>query len=180
MTIDGGGWTIIASVTDQTYTSPPPNIGIGNEGTFADWSTHEWSSDGDYYESLDLFGSMTDGTTEVMRINRNSSGGIIRQLRYNGFDYNHIANTSSMSSCTNLVGTACTASYSWINHPPNFDGWGETGGCHGDYTSYWNYHNFSGCASDSGLFGYDNGTTPRPGLIGTYQGFAFQQQMLVR
>ncbi len=180
MTTDGGGWTIVASVTDQTYTTPPPNIGVGTEGTFAEWAAHEWTSDGDFYEPLALFGFLTDGTTELLRINRNSSGVVLRKLLYADFDYDHVANTTSSASCTDLVGSACNSIYSWDNQPPNFDGWGETGGCHADYTSYWNYHNFSGCASDSGLFGYDNGTTARPGLIGTYQGFAHQQQMLVR
>jgi hypothetical protein len=118
---------------------------------------------------------MTDGTTQVLRIKRNSSGGIFRKLLYSNFDRDHVANTNSSGSCTNLVGAACTSRYSWDNHRPNFDGWGETGGCHGDYTSYGNYPNDSGCASDSGLSGYDNGTTARPRLIGSYTQLAHQQ-----
>lgn len=178
---DGGGWTTIARVRDQVYTTNPPNIGTGNEGTFAQWADHSWTSNGDWYLSLKAFGLLTNGVTDVLRMSKNSSGTVQVKMRYNDFDYNHTANTSSMASCTNLVDSKCTSSHNWISFPPNFDGWGETNGCHGDYTRYYNYHNFASCASDSGLFAYDSGSIqPQPGYIGYYNQSTYEQILLVR
>jgi len=180
MTTDGGGWTTIAHVHDQTYTSPPPGIGDGTAGTWAQWAAQSWASDGDFYLSLDTFGRMTDGTTQVRRVSLDAVAAVQAELRYVGFDYNEGANTSSMASCTNVVGTPCSSSYNWQAQAPGFDGWGRSTSCNGAGTVIFNYHNFSQCASDSGLFAYTGLATARPGLIGTYTAVAAEQILQVR
>jgi hypothetical protein len=179
----GGGWTVIAEVFDETYSSPPPSVGPANQGTFSAWADHEWASNNSYYRSLRAFDALTTGATEVLRTNRDSNGLVTRQLRYLNFDYNANSNTSVLGSCANLVGTPCNASWPWATKttPPFFSGAGLNTSCNQNFpTRIFNYHNDAGCAADSGLFSFLDVAVARPQLLGAYTQVAFSQVIAVR
>ncbi len=181
MSYDGGGWTYVAEVYDDTYSPPPPPIGNGTGGTWSEWAEHDWSSDRSYYQSLDFFSLLTASGAEVRRFNTNASGAITRDMVYPNFAYDSVANTTVTGSCNNLTGSACDSSYDWTGYPPNFDGWGRSTNCNTSYgNATWNYHNWASCASDSGLFRFNGSSTARPQLLGSYTSAEFYQGLMVR
>lgn len=174
-------WTTIARAFDENYDTPPPAIGNGGDGTFAQWAAHDWSSNNSYYLSLDDFDALTDGGVELMQVSFNDQGQIISQLRYDSYEYDSSNNSSVVGNCINMVGSPCGANYAWWRHAPSFEGWGRNNVCNSNYpTKIFNYHNFASCASDSGLFSWQNSATARPQLIGTYTGVAHETRIMVR
>ena len=98
--------------------------------------------------------------------------------------YNANSNQFEVSGgCTDTGGTLCQASYSFMKHPPAFDGTGHDSSCMKNYaSSIFNYHNHAGCASDSGLFTWSNGgpSDAKPQLLGKYTEVADETLFLVR
>lgn len=179
METDGGGWTVVGHAFDENFDTPPPAIGNG-VGSWPDWIAHSWSSNNSHYQSLALFDALTDGSARVMQLSRDAGGAIVRQLQYEDFDYDAVANTSQIGACTNMVGTPCGSQYSWAAWPPTFDGQGKNTNCNTLYGNQtWNYHNWASCASDSSLFRAAN-AVPRPQLLGEYTQAAAETVILVR
>jgi hypothetical protein len=187
MTTAGGGWTVVARALDVSYASAPPAIGTGSSGTWAEWAAESWVSGDSYYVSLEAFAALTAGGVELMQLSRDGGGALTRQLRRTGFAYDVATNSATMGTCINLVGTPCGAQYNWGQFggaAPFFDGYQQPGGgttncntSHGD--RIWAYHNWSNCASDSGLFAWA-GATPRPQLLGTYTSVAPDNVIMLR
>ena len=90
-------------------------------------------------------------------------------------------NDFSFSSCASPEGK-CSSSYSFQNYPPNFDGTGNPNTCMSNYpTRIYNYHNFAGCASDSGLFAWKpDQSYPSPQKLGQYTVGATETIFLIR
>ena len=188
MTTAGGGWTVIARAFDVAFATAPPAIGTGASGTWADWAAESWVSGDSYYVSLDAFAAFTAGGVTLMQLSRDGGGAVTKQLQRTGFAYDATANTATMGTCANLVGTPCSALYNWGQYggaAPFFDGYRQPGGgttsCNvsGKGDRIWAYHNWSNCASDSGLFAWA-GTTPRPQLLGVYTNVAPENVIMVR
>ncbi|TNF29240.1 MAG: hypothetical protein EP329_16250 [Deltaproteobacteria bacterium] len=188
MTTAGGGWTVIARAFDVSYTNPPPTIGTGTSGSWAQWAAHSWIDGDSYYVSLDAFAALTAGGATVMQLSRDAVGAVTRQLTYGSFTYDVATNSASIGTCSNLVGTPCSSSYPWAQYggaAPLFDGYQQPGGgttnCNINRGStIFNYHNYSNCVSDSGLFGWTNTSTARPQLLGAYTSFAPENVIMLR
>ena len=177
MTTDGGGWTVIAHIFNESYSPGPIPIGTGG-GSWDEWRAHAWKSDRNFYLSLNQFSLLTAGGVELSQ--QSWSGSSYHALKYQGFSYDAANNSSSHSSCQNISGSPCGSSYNWGSYPPNFDGYGRSTSCNTNYGDrIFNYHNFASCASDSGLFVF-GGTTAQPQHIGSYTNSADQTKFMVR
>ena len=128
-----------------------------------------------YYLSLDDFATLTHmGATELQQIDVSAARGPQRvATRYATPRYLAAENTFAHSGC---AGPACDSQYSWRNFAPSFDGTGVSNSCMSNYpSSIFNYHNFAQCASDSGLFTWNNNNgEARPQLFGSYTAIAHE------
>ena len=200
---NGGGWTVIARALAPSrgkhfaadYDPMPPTIGGQNKkfANWNEWGRHAWRSGDSYYVSLAEFGYLTTsrGLNTVAKINRDPNNmnihgqpHIIRSAVYSGTTYDVDSNKMTITGgCADTGANLCHASYSWLAHPPNFDGTGHATSCMQHYPeSIFNYHNHAGCASDSGLFAWSHGgpRDAKPQLLGKYTGVADETLILVR
>jgi len=188
MTTMGGGWTVVARAFDVSYTTPPPAVGTGSSGTWTEWAAVSWADGDSYYVSLDAFAALTAGGATVMQLSRDGGGAVTSQLTYGAFSYDVATNSASLGTCANLVGTPCSSQYPWAQNggaAPFFDGYQQPGGgttsCNTSHgTKIFGYHNFSSCASDSGLFSWQNSTTARPQRLGAYTSVAPENVIMLR
>ena len=124
------------------------------------------------------------GHDTVAQVNRDYTGvRVTHSTTFTSATYNVAMNKFKVSGSCFGSGNQCQASYSWLKHPPNFDGTGYDSSCMKSYPdSIFNYHNHAGCASDSGLFTWTHGgaSDAKPQLLGHYQGVADEVLILVR
>jgi hypothetical protein len=184
MSYNGGGYTAFARVKQGALATSPPSINSAQYPNWNAWKGHVWrsaSATGDnYYHSLDHFDDLTGTDTDVVQMNRDGAGAVTGVVTYSKGNFHATQNSFTFATCA-APGGQCTSSYSWQKFPPGFDGTGISNSCMNQYGSdIYNYHNFAHCASDSGLFAFNQGTLPSPQLLGSYTSTAPETLFLVR
>jgi hypothetical protein len=176
MSYDGGGWTAIARAKN-TAGMNPPSIESNMYDNWQQWRGHSWRAGESYYLSLDDFATLSQNAATMVHMNRGAAGNVETTTTFTNPRYNAVGNTFSSDGCT---GVKCTSRYSWVRFPPNFDGPGNPTSCSGNGGIY-NYHNFAGCASDSGLFAWKgDGANAQPQQLGEYTEHADETIFLIR
>ena len=172
-----GGITIFAHAIDVPGGLSPPSINSPDYSTWDAWAEHAWREAGSYYLSLHTFAALSADASYLTMVNVDDVGGVSVPCVFFEPRYDSEANSFTYS-----FHQGCAAqTYGWLNHPPHFSGPGQNNSACDPFVDYINnYHNFAGCASDSGLFawsnsGYASGDPKKyPQLIGYYNTSAYQ------
>ena len=109
---NGGGYTAIARVKQETYATQPPSIVSASYANWNSWVGHSWRSGSSYYLSLAQFGARTGlvGGSEVVQMNRNSAGVVGTTVQFGGANYRSAQNDFNFQGCYSPEGK-CTSAY---------------------------------------------------------------------